>query len=319
MRSLVEKYRPRTWDDIVGQDQIVYSLKNQNPNSRPNLLFLGKSGTGKTTVANVYAKMNNIPMEILNASDERGIKLVRTKIKDLGRTKSRKIIFLDEADNLTSEAQDALRATMEVPTETIFILSGNKGGKIIEPIKSRCTEYRFNRLDDSVVLKKIIDICKQENVKWTKGCRDGFKQLIRQCRGDLRKAINTLEAILEKGETISEKTVSSFIKPQISDEIIETAYGGDFQKARETLEDAFINSNLDPSSLISDLYESIGNKIHKDKHCVKLYIELAKTDRGLNRDVTNDLLQLVGFISYVWLVPHLSDTCPVLKEDYDPI
>jgi len=145
-----EKYRPQTFEDVKGQDDVISRLRAfTKGDSMPHLLFSGPAGVGKTTCALVIAKTmygehwrDNV-LE-LNASDERGIDVVRTKVKDFARTMAIKdvpfkIIYLDEADHLTKEAQAALRRTMEdYSSGTRFILSCNYASKIISPIQSRC-------------------------------------------------------------------------------------------------------------------------------------------------------------------------------------
>ena len=158
-----ERYRPQTFSEIKGQDGIVKRVKALiEKKNMPHLLLIGSAGIGKTTLAWVIAKelygpdaKNNF-LE-LNSSDERGIDIVRNKVKDFARTKSLKdvpfkIILLDECDSLTREAQQALRRTMENYSKSCrFILSCNFASKIIDPIKSRCTIFKFKPLDkDSI-------------------------------------------------------------------------------------------------------------------------------------------------------------------------
>src|SRR3989339_394548 len=154
-----EKYRPASFEEIRGQKEIVEKISAfVKSGNMPHLLFSGPAGVGKTTLALVIAKrlfgenwrQNTLE---LNASDERGIDVVRVKVKDFARTKSIgdvpfKLIYLDESDALTKEAQQALRRTMENYTQTCrFILSCNYSSKIIDPIQSRCAVFRFKPLE----------------------------------------------------------------------------------------------------------------------------------------------------------------------------
>jgi len=151
----IEKYRPKKLDDVAGQSKIIERLKTYaKTKSVPHLIFAGHAGTGKTTSAialsrEVFGDTWKQNFNELNASDERGIGIIRGKIKDFARTapigKNRfKILFLDEADSLTNDAQAALRRTIEKYTHICrFILSANYSSKIIEPIQSRCTVFRF--------------------------------------------------------------------------------------------------------------------------------------------------------------------------------
>ena len=172
-----EKYRPGSFSEIKGQKEIVKRaeafVKQRN---MPHLLFSGPAGVGKTTLALVIAKSlfkegwkGNL-LE-LNASDERGIDVIRHKVKDFARTRAIgdvpfKIIYLDECDALTREAQQALRRTMENYTQTTrFILSCNYSSKIIDPIQSRCAVFRFKPLDKEDVFEIIEKIAKDEGIK----------------------------------------------------------------------------------------------------------------------------------------------------------
>ncbi len=313
MENLCEKNRPQSWDEIVGQDHIIEALKYQQENRKPHMLFLGPPGCGKTTTALVYAKENNLPIIEMNASDSRKIENVRGEIKRISKSKGRRVLVLDEFDNMTPDAQQALRSTMEKTKSTVFILCGNYGHKIIEPIKSRCTDYPFKRLDDKVVLKKVLEICKKENIIVEKESRSGFVQLITQTRGDLRKAIGILEKIVGEGKKITEKSVLAFQRPNIAKEVLFSALDGNFEKAQRTLEDAFISSRMDANDIARDFFDALPEVKNKQVR-IKLYRELSITARALR--IENDpLIQLTGFIAYAFIVPHLSSECPVLKGE----
>ena len=161
MEIWIEKWRPKNFEDIIGQEAIVRRVKAMvEQKSIPHLLFTGPAGSGKTSLSLVIAKQlyGNSWRENfleLNASDDRGIDVVRNTIKDFARTKSIgdvpfKIIYLDECDSLTKEAQQALRRTMEnYAAVTRFVLSCNYSSKIIDPIQSRCTIFRFRGIEES--------------------------------------------------------------------------------------------------------------------------------------------------------------------------
>src|SRR6056297_149902 len=174
----IEKYRPQTLDEIKGQDDIVERLQSYiEQRDLPHLLFSGRAGIGKTTAATAIARevygddwRGNF-LE-LNASDQRGIDVVRDRIKNFARSSfgghNYRIIFLDEADSLTSDAQSALRRTMEqFSNNTRFILSCNYSSKIIDPIQSRCAVFRFSPLSDDAIRQQVVDIAETEGIEVT--------------------------------------------------------------------------------------------------------------------------------------------------------
>ena len=184
-----EKYRPQTFEEIKGQDQVVKRVKAfVKKQNMPHLLFAGPAGVGKSSLALVIAKQmfgkswNQNFLE-LNASDERGIDVVRVKVKDFARTKSIgnvpfKIIFLDESDALTKEAQQALRRTMEKYTKTCrFILSCNFSSKILDPIQSRCAIFKFKPLKKKEIFNIINKIAKKENLNITKEAKQAIYEV----------------------------------------------------------------------------------------------------------------------------------------------
>ncbi|MEM4946624.1 MAG: replication factor C small subunit, partial [Thermosphaera sp.] len=198
-----EKYRPRTLDDVVNQSEIVLRLKKfVSEKNMPHLLFSGPPGTGKTTMAHclahdLYGENYRQYMLELNASDERGIDVIRSKVKEFARTRvvgevPFKIILLDEADNMTADAQQALRRLMELYTvSTRFILIANYPSKIIEPIQSRTAVFRFTPLKKEDVVERLRYICNNEKVV----CRDDALTTIYELsEGDMRRAINILQA-----------------------------------------------------------------------------------------------------------------------------
>jgi len=309
--SLCEKYRPKNWDEIIGQDEIVESLKEREEGNL-HMLFLGPAGTGKTSVAIVYATENNLPIEELNASDERGIDVIRGKIKRLSKIKGRRIILLDEADNLTGDAQQALRRTMETTKSCIFILCGNYSDKLIDPIKSRCAEYHFDRISDKQILKRLLFIAKSEGMQITSDSKDGFIELVKQCNGDLRKAINTFEAISSKDKKITKLGVIKFLKPNIASESLDLALNGDFTKAQAKLETLYVQSKVDSSVLLAEFYDAI-KTVKDDKIRARLNRELAIVSRSMRAE-NNPLIQLVGFLSFAWICQHFSDDCPAFRS-----
>lgn len=322
---LTEKYRPKNLDDVKGQPHIIPQIKNiihryqiDQGEKPPSLLLIGTAGTGKTSTAlaiarELYGNFWRQNYVELNASDERGIDVVRDTIKKLSRIKGSRIIFLDEVDNMTSDAQNALRRIMETTVGTIFILSGNRKWKIIEPIQSRCSVFTFKRLSDDVVLRRLLEICKAEGVAVDKEAKEGFLTLIKYSRGDMRKAIMELEKIIGKDGKITANEVIALQKPKSVTEALKTAVDGDFEKAKEILEDAYISSRFDIDDVIDELSEAIQD-VKKPELRVRLYIRLAEAERSC-RIGSSPLIQLVGFLGFAYVAPHLPEGCPNLTKE----
>jgi replication factor C small subunit len=210
-----EKYRPATLSDVVGRPYIIERLQSYvKQKNMPHLMFTGPAGVGKTTSAlalarDMYGETWRQNFQEPNASDERGINVVRERIKDFARTMpiggSFKILFLDECDALTPDAQNALRRTMEVYTSTCrFILSCNYSSKIIPPIQSRCAIFRFGPLPEEAIAQKIRMIASAEGITITD---DGLAAILYIADGDMRKAENTLQA-------------AAFVSGEVSEEIV---------------------------------------------------------------------------------------------------
>ncbi len=279
----IEKYRPKTLDDIVGQDNIIERLKAYvKTKNVPHLIFAGPAGIGKTTSALALArevfgeefwKQN---FHELNASDERGIGIIRGKIKDFARTApigetQIKIIFLDEADSLTPDAQAALRRTIEKYTRICrFILSVNYSSKIIEPIQSRCAVFRFKPIKAEDIKKYMRKIATKEKLEITS---DGLETLIFISRGDLRKAINILQVGASIGKKITAEILyetSATARPEDVKALINTALGGNFMAARNQLYDLLIKYGLSGEDIVKQMHRSIFDLTIPDENKVQL-------------------------------------------------
>jgi replication factor C small subunit len=245
----VEKYRPIKIEQVINQKEIVNGLRNliKNPYEIPHLLFAGPAGVGKTTTALCIARellgedWQRNTLE-LNASDERGIKMVRERVKEFAAvmklatdTKddvSFRIIILDEADEMTSEAQTALRRIIEDSSKTTrFIIICNYLSQIIEPIQSRCVVFRFMRLAKEDVIGYLKMICEKEGVKYEE---KALSQIYGATSGDLRHSINILQASAGMGSVSIANVVASIGlsgKAKVG-EIIRSAIAGKFNDAR---------------------------------------------------------------------------------------
>ena len=264
-----EKYRPKTLDDMVDQKEIVERLKSfVKSRNVPHCIFAGPPGTGKTTAAlclarDLYGDAYREHLMELNASDERGINVVRETVKTFARVRSIgeipfKIMILDEADNMTSDAQQALRRTMERYTETCrFIMCANYSGKIIEPIQSRCAPFRFTFLPREEHDKYLKRISEKEDVKLLK---DGLDAIFEVCSGDLRKAINTLQAAASLNKPVDAKVVYSITgraSPADVQKMIETVMNGNFLEARKQLRDMIQKYGVAGSDIIRQIHTEI--------------------------------------------------------------
>lgn len=265
----IEKYRPSKLEEVVGQEGIVDSLKAYaGSGSIPHLLFAGPAGTGKTTCAialakEIFGESWRDNFEELNASDERGIDVVRGKIKNFARTAplgdaSFKIIFLDEADSLTPDAQAALRRTMERYARICrFILSCNYSSKIIEPIQSRCAVFRFSTINEEYMKEYLNGIASAEGLEITD---DGMTALMYVARGDLRKAINALQTSATLSRRIDAEIIyrtTATAKPEEAKKVMETALRGNFLAAREILDKMLIDYGLSGEDIIKGMHSAL--------------------------------------------------------------
>jgi replication factor C small subunit len=264
-----EKYRPKSLVDIVDQKEIVERLKSfVKSRNVPHCIFAGPPGTGKTTAAlclvrDLYGQVYREHVLELNASDERGIDVVRETVKTFARSKSVgeipfRIMILDEADNMTSDAQQALRRTMERFTETCrFIMCANYSGKIIEPIQSRCAPFRFSYLPREEHDHYLKQIAEKEKVKLSD---EGLEAIFEVCGGDLRRAINTLQAAGSLSKPVDAKVVYSITgkaSPADVQKMLKTAISGDFLEARKQLRDMIQKYGVAGSDIIRQIHTEI--------------------------------------------------------------
>ncbi|XP_017793464.1 PREDICTED: replication factor C subunit 4 [Habropoda laboriosa] len=274
----VEKYRPKTVEDVVEQAEVVEVLRQcLKGGDFPNLLFYGPPGTGKTSTIlaaarQLFGSLYKERILELNASDERGIQVVRDKIKSFAQLTAGgmrndgkscppfKIIILDEADSMTNAAQSALRRTMEKQSHsTRFCLICNYVSRIIEPLTSRCTKFRFKPLGEEKIIERLEYICNQEDLKANKPV---LLKIVEASGGDLRRAITCLQSITTlKGKDIEITTddvleIIGIVPDKWIDELMEVCKAKDYSKA-EAFVDQFMLEAYASSQVIEQLSERI--------------------------------------------------------------
>ncbi len=303
----VEKYRPEGLGGIVGHDEITDRLERYVVrDDLPNLLFSGPAGVGKTTAAvaiarEVYGEDWQENFLELNASDQRGIDVVRGRIKEFARASfgghNYRIIFLDEADSLTSDAQSALRRTMEqFSSNTRFILSCNYSSQIIDPIQSRCAVFRFSSIGDEAIAARIREIADREGIETTD---DGVGALVYAADGDMRRAINALQAAAVMGETVDEAsvyTITSTARPEEIETMVTSALEGEFAAARSQLDDLLTEKGLAGGDVIDQLHRSVWEFDFDDRQAVRVLDRIGEADYRITEGA-NEKIQLEALLA----------------------
>tara|TARA_B100000989_G_scaffold88242_1_gene63738 strand:+ start:3148 stop:4101 length:954 start_codon:yes stop_codon:yes gene_type:complete len=265
----VERHRPKTVKDIRGQSSVVQRLISYaDVSDFPHLLFAGPPGTGKTTAAmaltrDIYGDEFRNNLLEMNASDERKLESIRTKVKQFARTAPYgsakfKIIFLDEADALTHDAQGALRRIMEQYAQTCrFILSCNYSSKIIEPIQSRCAVFRFRPLPDAEVLDQIKSVASIEKIELED---EAAEALVRISQGDLRKAITALQVAAALDSNVSRKLIyetSATAPPETLHQYLMACRQDGFHSARRRLREILDRYGLAGTDFVNQLHREL--------------------------------------------------------------
>lgn len=297
----VEKYRPETFDDIVGHDEVVKRCKSYVDNkAMPNICFAGSQGVGKTATAVVlgkalYGEYFDANFSIKNASDDRGINFIRNELKSIANSKPQggfdfKIVFLDEVDGLTNEAQAALRATMENYADNcIFILSCNYLHKLLPPILSRVAVFKFRPLANEFVRQKISQVCEAEGLNITER---GMKALLYVANGDLRKGLNALNAVAINNKDIDAddiQAVSGKLMPFELASIIRFLDKGELSLAKMELENQIYKNGYTGHDFLEAIYEFFTDliDIYPRQFVINVFAEMGYVDSNIETGTEN--------------------------------
>lgn len=319
----VDKYRPKELSEVVGHSINIQRLAAMVAKKNvPHLLFSGPAGTGKTATAHcigraLYGEHFDQNFIEFNASDERGIDVVRDKIKNYAKShtlgdNSFIIIFLDEADALTDPAQAALRRIIENNSATCrFIFSCNYNNKLIEPIQSRCHEMRFGLLPEADMVKLIARIIDAENIKMN---MSAIKLLMKYKRGDTRKIISEIQIASLLTDTITTETIqqSAMIPDdKVILQMMNLSLNGKYDDAREMMMNEFINKGFDSQTIIESMYynvENLGDKMNGFSRA-KLIDKLAQCDVNM-RSGASPFIHLNSVLNSIGLLATIQTHCP---------
>ncbi len=306
--SWAEKFRPQLLDEVIGQESIVARLKDfVKARNFPNMIFTGPAGVGKTTCAmamarELYGNRTSESFLELNASDSRGIDVVRGKVKEFARTISMdngtvKIVFLDEADALTPEAQHALRRTMErYSSGTRFIMSANYSSKIIDPIQSRCVVFRFKPLKEEEMKEYIRRIAEKEELEVTD---KAIEALLYVSDGDLRRLTNTMQSVAVSGNGVTEEAIydiAARARPKEIVSMLRYALTGDFEKARTELNTLILVYGMSGEDILLQCYREAMNLDVEDKKKLRMISSIGECNFRIVEGA-NDKIQLEAMLA----------------------
>ncbi|EDS31728.1 replication factor C subunit 2 [Culex quinquefasciatus] len=304
----IEKYRPQKFEEIVGNEDTVSRLGVfATQGNAPNIIIAGPPGVGKTTTILCLARIllgENFREAVLelNASNERGIDVVRNKIKMFAQQKvtlprgRHKIVILDEADSMTEGAQQALRRTMEIYSNTTrFALACNTSEKIIEPIQSRCAMLRYSKLSDSQVLAKLIEICQKEALSYDE---DGLEAIVFTAQGDMRQALNNLQSTANGFGHISGANVFKVCDephPMLVQDMLEHCVKGDVHKAYKIMAKLW-RLGYAAEDIIGNIFRVCKRMNMNEKLKLCFIREIGETHMKIV-DGLNSLLQMSGLLA----------------------
>lgn len=303
----VEKYRPETLDEIVGHEQSVERLQHYADDAEvPHMIFSGPPGTGKTAsivafAREVYGDAWRKNLTEMNASDERGIDTIRHKVKDIARSSPAgdadyQILLMDEFDQMTKDAQAALRRMMEEHSDvTRFFLSCNHPNKIIEAIQSRCSLFRFNRLGDDGLSSVVSRVVEQEDLDVSDAA---FDTLVTASKGDARTAINTLQSASLNGAVTEEQVenVVGVIDKELIEHIVDLAISGQTEEAMNDLDEKLLKAGASTDQMSQMFLRVIKQKDIPAPGKMKIMSKLSDCDWRV-RQGANPNVQWHSFIT----------------------
>lgn len=306
-----EIYRPHSLKEVVNQVHVVERLKSfVKEGEIPHMIFAGPAGTGKTTCAiatamDLFGENWKEYFQETNASDERGIDTIRMRIKEYARTKpigtKFKIVFLDESDALTKDAQNSLRRIMEKYTNvTRFIFSCNYSSRLIPPIQSRCSLFRFRLLSKNDMSTYLGRIIKSEKLNVSEGALGAIYTI---CEGDLRKATNVLQACTSFDKKITEELVydiASRAKPVDVKVMMELALAGNFAAARKKLQDMLLMQGLSGEDVVREMHRQLDDVKADERTKAELVAKVGEYEYRISQG-GNDLIQLEALLAQLML------------------
>ena len=312
----VEKHRPRTLDEVVGNEEAVQRLRIlANDGNIPNLILTGPPGIGKTTsllalCRQLLGDKADEAVKELNASDERGIEVVRKDIKEFAKKHinlpegRHKVVLLDESDSMTDAAQQAMRRIMETYSSTTrFVFACNQSEKVIEPIQSRCAIVRFTRISEEQIAARLMQICEKEGIQPES---EGIAALAALSDGDLRTAVNGLQSTYVRYELITKENVLATVNvpnPTAINDIFGALSSGDFRKGIEILH-GLEEKGHSASDIVKSFFSNVRRADIDEKLKLSLLKEIGLSQMTVSQGLTSEL-QLDGLLARLFKVfPH---------------
>lgn len=328
MVGLEEKYRPDSLDDVIGQDEIINNIKTKlEEGDVQDMLFAGPPGVGKTSTAialvkDMYGDNWSANFKELNASDDRGIDAVREEIKEYAKANfddKKRVIFLDEADSLTDQAQSALRRTMEQNSDNcLYILSCNYKGKLIPAIQSRCVVYNYGNVDEEEIKEYLMEISNKEDLDITE---DAIRVVASYAGGDVRSALIALGQMAIGPGTTDKDEVYKLLPISDEDDIrrlIQFCVDGEFNEALEYADELMYDKGLTARNIMSQLHEVVWDMDIDDEVKVRVINRVGEADFRINEGA-DERMQIAAALASITRMSESNDPVrtPTTPDDDD--